>query len=103
MTKIFRCETCKSTDVSQDAVARWCVETQQWEISCLLDNQDCSTCGDETTLECVEVEPGYHFAECHICEWRGLESDAKNIDEQKLICPSCGEASVVVQQYRRAG
>lgn len=46
----YHCKECGSTDVTQDAIARWNDQTDQWEISSFLDNIDCAECGGETRL-----------------------------------------------------
>lgn len=48
------CETCGSEDVTRDAVVRWSVDTQEWELSNIFDNGDCEKCG-ETSLEEVAL------------------------------------------------
>lgn len=44
------CRNCGSEDVTRDAVVRWSVEDQAWEVSGIFDNADCDHCG-ETKLE----------------------------------------------------
>lgn len=52
------CAKCGSDDVTNDALARWCVESQAWEISSVLDNANCEACdGDETHLEEEVIAP----------------------------------------------
>lgn len=45
------CKTCGSDQVTQDALVEWSNELQQWEISSILQNADCSVCGGETRIE----------------------------------------------------
>lgn len=45
------CRHCGSENVSRDAIARWSVTDQRWEISDVLDNADCDDCGGETSLD----------------------------------------------------
>lgn len=44
------CKYCGSDNVTVDAVARWNIAAQQWEIAGLLDNSDCNDCGGETDI-----------------------------------------------------
>lgn len=44
------CKSCGSMDVTSDAVARWNYVRQRWELSSLLQNEDCENCGGETTI-----------------------------------------------------
>lgn len=46
-----KCKYCGSTDITCDALARWSAEQQQWEVSSLLDNNDCDNCGGEDVLD----------------------------------------------------
>ncbi len=42
------CPKCGSADISADAAARWCVETQEWEVSDVYDKyKTCDNCGEE--------------------------------------------------------
>jgi hypothetical protein len=50
------CSRCGSDNVTSDAIARWNVERQAWEIAALLDNSDCEVCGDETSLVDIKTE-----------------------------------------------
>lgn len=50
------CETCRGENVTQDALAHWCEESQEWELSSLLDNADCDDCGGETNIDDVVIE-----------------------------------------------
>lgn len=43
VTKV--CPCCGSDNVWKDATAQWCVETQQWELSCVHDHESCEDCG----------------------------------------------------------
>jgi len=49
------CSNCGSDDVTRDAVVRWSIQSQQWEVSNVFDNSDCEACG-ETRLSEVVVE-----------------------------------------------
>ena len=48
--KTYVCSECGSPDVTQDALACWDVDSQEWEIVTLLDCADCNVCGGETHL-----------------------------------------------------
>ena len=48
ITKV--CRHCGSENVSVDAVARWSVDAQRWEISGLFDISDCDDCGSKTDV-----------------------------------------------------
>lgn len=39
------CGHCGSENITRDALARWCVQSQAWEVSNPLDNADCEDCG----------------------------------------------------------
>lgn len=45
------CQNCGSEDVTRDAVVRWCVENQEWEVSNVFDNADCDNCGETKLVE----------------------------------------------------
>ncbi len=48
MCKIKKvCHRCGSDDVTKDALAKWNVEDQRWELAALLDSSNCETCGAE--------------------------------------------------------
>jgi hypothetical protein len=60
--RIYRCTTCRSSEVKADAFAEWNVETQQWELADWFDKGSwCDRCEQTTTLEDVlyvdHVEP----------------------------------------------
>ena len=38
------CQLCGSDDVTRDAVARWCVEAQDWVLSGVHDDMQCQSC-----------------------------------------------------------
>lgn len=55
------CRTCGSDDILSDAWARWNVETQQWELSSALDNEECCCCEGETHTIDVPIDtPNAH-------------------------------------------
>ena len=47
---VVTCRECGGEGVTRDAVVRWSVEDQKWELSGIFDNADCDDCG-ETKLE----------------------------------------------------
>lgn len=47
------CKWCGSENVTHDALARWDMAAQEWEISSTLDNADCDRCGGECDIEDV--------------------------------------------------
>lgn len=51
------CATCGSIDLTRDALTRWSVEQQRWELRGLLDSVTCEQCGEETRTIEVEVAP----------------------------------------------
>ena len=76
MRKIKVCSHCLSSNVTQDALSRWSVEDQKWELSGELDNTDCDDCGGQTRLlDCPEDNLKFLRS-----------SDA---------CPCCGNKKVV--------
>jgi hypothetical protein len=50
---------CGSDKVTSDAIARWNVGRQAWEIAALLDNSDCEVCEDDTRLIDVKLDSGF--------------------------------------------
>lgn len=52
---VIVCRQCGSEEVTRDAVVRWSVEDQDWQVSGIFDNADCDHCG-ETKLEEKVVE-----------------------------------------------
>lgn len=48
------CKFCKSTNTTHDALVRWSVAAQDWEMSGTLDNCDCDACGES---DCIEFRP----------------------------------------------
>jgi len=55
--KRYVCRTCGSTNVSNDALARWNKTRQVWEIAGLLDNTDCDDCLAECSLKELRIPP----------------------------------------------
>lgn len=52
----YVCPHCKSENLTSDAVARWSVPNQAWEIAAHLGNCDCDDCGEEfPEAEAVEI------------------------------------------------
>lgn len=49
------CPECGSDNVSRDATAHWCIETQEWELSSVQDQGYCEDCGEERNLKDVEI------------------------------------------------
>lgn len=49
------CAECKSDNVRRDAMASWNVDTQDWELTAVLDQGTCEDCGEERNLEEVEI------------------------------------------------
>lgn len=49
------CPYCGSDNVARDAACRWNAETQQWEISGLMDSGGCDSCDSE--LKSFNEEP----------------------------------------------
>jgi len=46
------CAACGSEDVSADVFARWNVNTQQWEVSAIMDEgHACEACNGECEIE----------------------------------------------------
>ena len=39
------CRKCGNHDITHDALVGWNETDQEWEITCVLDNSDCSECG----------------------------------------------------------
>lgn len=51
------CPVCGSKSVGRDATASWCVETQDWELSGVMDSGFCNDCGrDDLTLDEEEID-----------------------------------------------
>lgn len=48
---IYICEVCGSPDVGCDAAVWWDVEKQDWQLGDLLDDDWCSNCGGETSMD----------------------------------------------------
>lgn len=46
---IVICPRCTSHDVLRDAVARWDVKQQRWDMIAEYDNMTCETCGYESS------------------------------------------------------
>jgi hypothetical protein len=40
------CALCGSEDISREAVVRWSVAAQDWEVTCIFDDVDCDECGE---------------------------------------------------------
>lgn len=49
------CKHCKSERVSLDAVAKFCVQSQEWELASTYDAAFCEDCEGETRLEWVQA------------------------------------------------
>jgi len=56
--QIAACVLCGSDDVTHDAVVRWSIPDQRWEVSGVFDNADCGACGadGDNIVEFVELE-----------------------------------------------
>lgn len=48
------CRSCGSDNIVADAYARWDIQTQEWEMSSILDNKICESCGYEKNY-CDEI------------------------------------------------
>ena len=46
----IHCSHCRGESVSRDGICRWDVDTQEWELSGVLDQGYCDDCGGETRL-----------------------------------------------------
>ena len=61
------CPNCGSADISRDATARWCDETQDWTLSGTFDDTTCDDCGQETNdpnwIEADRTDPSIHVFE----------------------------------------
>lgn len=56
------CNKCGSENVSNDALVRWSVRAQDWQISAVLDNATCEECGnDGSVINEVEIPLSYPF------------------------------------------
>lgn len=51
------CPYCGSEDVTRDALARWSVEEQKWEVSSELDSMQCEACDREIGSEGFDEVP----------------------------------------------
>jgi RNA polymerase subunit RPABC4/transcription elongation factor Spt4 len=55
--KQYVCPVCGGTDLRSDALAKWDVKNQEWEMVSVLDTTTCETCrGEEITP--IEVKLG---------------------------------------------
>lgn len=50
------CDYCGGDNVTRDALAGWCAESQSWVLVAVLQNADCADCDNQTHLS--EVEAG---------------------------------------------
>ncbi len=50
------CTNCGSDQVSVDATARWNIETQDWEITDIMDGEFCDDCDCETHFKDAEID-----------------------------------------------
>jgi hypothetical protein len=54
MSKVRKvCVRCGSDAISREAVTRWNVETQSWEVTCVFDDVDCDDCGETGEKEVI--------------------------------------------------
>ena len=51
------CPYCGSDDVTRDALARWSVPEQKWEVSSELDTMQCEACGREIGPDGFDTAP----------------------------------------------
>lgn len=92
------CNACGSTGIISDASARWCMSTQDWDLSCVQDYQVCDACGKEdiawanpakTLTSCDGCGAPWHIS--HLKESRDL---AFRLDPGGEVpagdCPDCG-------------
>ncbi|WP_294537682.1 hypothetical protein [uncultured Rhodoblastus sp.] len=68
------CPNCGSADISRDATARWCDETQDWTLSGTFDDMTCDDCGRETNGP-DWIDAGSADAEIYVFEIRASESE----------------------------
>ena len=54
----LHCPYCGGQNVLADACARWNVETQDWEMSCLYDGRSCDDCGKDISPDERPIEGG---------------------------------------------
>ena len=52
----YVCKQCGSDHVGRDAFCDWNVNTQQWEIANLMDNDFCFECLRDTDLQEIQIE-----------------------------------------------
>jgi len=51
----YVCKHCSSDNVGRDAFCDWNQQTQEWEISNLMDREICFECSDDTTLVIARI------------------------------------------------
>ena len=49
----YVCEKCDGDNVTSDALARWSVFLEAWEISSVLDSKYCEDCDEEVLLKYI--------------------------------------------------
>ena len=53
-----KCGTCGSEEVRKDAWGAWCVETQEWELDAIYDDDFCIDCDCSCTIIMEEIPDG---------------------------------------------
>jgi len=83
----FVCEHCGSNDILTDAWARWNVETQEMELSSVMDAEECVHCGGETSTRSI---PADTICTCgHDPECDGKNGECEGHAEAVGMLPGC--------------
>lgn len=93
------CNDCGSAGVISDASARWCMSSQDWDLSGIQDYECCDGCGGED-IAWASV-PTENLAECqncgeawHIDHVKEAQDLAQRVSPGEILpageCPSCG-------------
>ncbi len=85
------CPYCGSDDVTRDALARWSMPKQKWEVSSELDTMQCEACGREIGPDGFDTAPveadtrDVGLAVRDFLEGRTLSIHQENEDEGTLV------------------
>lgn len=97
---VITCGSCGSAGVTRDAVVRWGIEAQDWEVTNVFDNGDCDVCGGEASLEETplldwkKVQGTDHWVEMPSYEYE-VRAASIGCDEWKAEASNCYEDTIL--------
>lgn len=92
---VITCGSCGSAGVTRDAVVRWNVDAQDWEVSKVFDSGDCDVCGVRHRSKKLRIRSGRRLraqisgSRCRVTNTRFVPSiHVTRIGERRLLLPT---------------